>query len=114
MASQLVASLDSQSPLSEFPEPVQKPSMGMPLVDRINLLLGGLQKSNDRERYLEILSLLYYSIAQNHSGENRVELACSKVLDYVDWKHPDLYGFLQNPEKYTLTRHPTKDVLFRI
>lgn len=70
----------------------------VPLSERVNLLMGDLQKNND-SRYQELLFVLEYAMAQNHNYNyaTRTDLACRSVFAYVEGKHFDLYDFLQNP-----------------
>ena len=81
------------------------------LVDRVNLMLGILQQRNDK-RYLEMVSALTYAFAQYNNKFDKIEMACSRLQDYVEIKHPYLYGFLQNPSQYSLNNYSNTPGLF--
>ena len=83
-----------------FSEQLQRLGINASLVERVNLMLGSLNWQQDNRRYNELVFVLSYILAQHHNTPNRTELACRKIQDYVEWKYPDLYGFLHNPSQY--------------
>ena len=114
MASKSVAAIDLTERSLAPSEQIQRKAGDIPLVDRINLLLGSLQHDRDEGRYLELLFVLKYTLAQNYMEENKVDLACRRVFEYTESKYPDLYGFVQNPGNYASRKQlPRKDELAR-
>ena len=82
------------------PEWKPSPDVGS-LIEKVNALMGKLQKEND-PRYSELSTFLDYW-ARKDLYSNRMASACKAFLHYAEIKYPDLYGFLQNP-----IQHPYK------
>lgn len=73
------------------------------LIENVNALMGKFQSDQDYSRYMELLSIMNYRTALN-PYRNRMEVGAIAVLNHVDMKYPDLYGFLQNPKKYGIVQ----------
>lgn len=93
------ASIDDLEAPSLY-EQLQRLGTNVPLVDRVNLMLGSLKEQPDERRYQEMVFVLNYNFMQYRNAPKPTEMACRKIQDYVEWKHPDLYGFLHNPFEY--------------